>query len=340
MPDRRVLGAGMHGCRGAEDARFQFSLNSGENPFSIDDLIELLRANENTIFSLASERAIDPLTLRTQLLLHLPRLFATDGLPSDREIHREILAVSDFVEDQQRPYAQWLKPPDGPVALSDLEFVPLDAETARVFHERFHYVGSFRPGDHFAFREKASGRVVCIGSIASFDLMHAKETIAPHIDSKSVLVFSRFFTFRWAPPNTFSYFWGRLRRQLKKNERDAKLMFSFINPNIGFNASSHKAAQWRVFAEEAGTHYMYLDGRYRTMRFFVNNHGTSDVDQLRKKFGHSFQVSNMNLHPTLLLAIPLQRWARKVIPPKPHNFQRPVMAGSVVNALPRLQAAE
>src|SRR5262249_15782306 len=161
----------------------------------------------------AGERAIDPLTLRTQLLLHLPRLFATDGLPSERDIQQEILAVSDFVEDKQRPYAQWLKPPDKPIPLSDLEFVSLDAETARVFHECFHYVGSFRPGEHFAFQEKASGRVVCIGSIAGFDLKHAEDRIAPYIDSGSVLVFSRFFTFRWAPKNTFIHLFGTFRGQ-------------------------------------------------------------------------------------------------------------------------------
>jgi hypothetical protein len=74
--------------------------------FSVDDLTGLLRANENTISSLASERAIDPPTLRAQLLLHLPRFFATDGLPSERDIQRDILAVSDFVEDRQRSYAR------------------------------------------------------------------------------------------------------------------------------------------------------------------------------------------------------------------------------------------
>ena len=316
--------SGMYGCRQAEDPHVQFCFNPIEQPFSIDDLIELLRVNENAIFSLASERAIDPLTLRTQLLLHLPRLFSTDGLPSERDIQREILAVSDFVEERQRPYAQWLKPPDGPIALSDLEFVSLDAETARVFHECFHYVGSFRPGDHYAFREKASGRVVCIGSVASFDLKHAEDKIAPYIDPGSVLVFSRFFTFRWAPKNTFSHFWGKLRRQLRK-ERETSLMFSFVNPNLGFNACSHKAAQWQLFAQEAGTHYMYLDGRYRTMRFFVNNYGTSDADQLRKTLGRSFEVSTMELDPMLLLAIPLQRRARKAIPAKPYLFERPVL---------------
>jgi hypothetical protein len=330
----------------AEDSCLQFCSNPTvqefaevKRPFSIDNLIGLLRANERNIFSLASKRAIDPLTLRTQLLLHLPRLFTTDDLPSARDIQQEILAVSDFVEDRQHRYAHWLKPPERPIALSDLEFVSLDAETAKIYHECFHYVGSFRPGEHFALRVKDSDRVVCVGSIAGFDLKHAEEKIAPHIDPRSVSVFSRFFTFRWAPQNTFSYFWGRLRRQLRE-EYDTKLMFSFINPNMGFNACSHKAAQWKLFAQEAGTHYMYLDGRYRTMRFFVENCGMNDPDELKEKLGNSFEVSTMKLYPVQLLAIPLQRWARKLIPVYPYQFQRPVLAGARINPPQALQAAE
>jgi hypothetical protein len=106
---------------------------------------------------------------------------------------------------------------------------------------------------------------------------------------------------------------------------DAKLMFSFINPNIGFDARSHKAAQWRDFAYEKGTRYMYLDGRYRTMRFFVENYGMSDANELKKKLGNSFKVSTVGLHPVLILAIPLRRRARKAIPMKPYLFARPAL---------------
>jgi len=108
-------------------------------------------------------------------------------------------------------------------------------------------------------------------------------------------------------------------------QHDTKLMFSFINPNVGFNANSHKAAQWMAFAHEEGTRYMYLDGRYRTMRFFVENYGVSDSNELKKKLGKSFEVSTMELHPVSILAIPLQRRARKAIPMKPYLFERPVL---------------
>ena len=292
---------------------------------NIDDLIALVRANEDSIFSHAHEREIDPLTLRSQLLLHLPRLVTADYFPDEHDIRREVIAASDFLEVRQRPHAEWLKQPERSIALSDLEFVPLETKTAKIYHECFHYVGSYRAGQHFAFRDRDSGKVVCIGSVANFDLKHAEEKIAPHVDPKSVLVLSRFFAFRWAPQNTFSHFHGKLRLQLMQ-DFDTKLMFSFINPNLGFNGRSHQgAAHWVPFAREAATRYMYLDRRYRPMRFFVNNYGTSDAKELKKKLGPSFEVSTMDLDPMLLLAIPLQRRARKAIPPKPYLFERPVL---------------
>lgn len=290
----------------------------------IDDLIALVRANEDDIFSHARERAIDPLTLRSRLLLHLPQFATGTSLLGEDVIQREIRAVSDCVEDIQCPYAHWLKQPEKPIALSDLEFISLDEDTAKIYHERFHYIGSYRPGRHFAFQDRNSGRIVCIGSIACFDLKHAEKKIAPDVDPRSAFMLSRFFKFRWAPEKTFSHFHGKLRLKLIK-EFDTKLMFSFVNPNLGFNTSSYKSANWTLFAREAATRYMYLDGRYRTMRFFVSNYGTSDTDQLSKELGHSFQVSTVNLKPMLLLAIPLQRRARKAIPPKPYLFERPVL---------------
>lgn len=290
----------------------------------IDDLIAIIRANDSNVFSHARARAIDPLTLRSQLLLHLPRLVTADYFPDARDIKREVQVASDYLEDIQRPYAEWLKPPEKPIALDDLEFVSLDEDIAKVYHERLHYIGSYRPGRHFAFQDRNSGRIVCIGSIACFDLRHAEEMIAQDVDPRSAFMLSRFFAFRWAPEKTFSYFYGKLRLKLIA-EFDAKLMFSFVNPNLGFNAGSYRSANWILFARETATRYMYLEGRYRTMRFFVSKYGTSNSEQLSKKLGHSFQVSTVNLQPMLILAIPLQRRARKAIPPKPYLFERPVL---------------
>jgi len=117
---------------------------------SVDDLIARVRANEDNIFSRARGRAIDPLALRSRLLLNLPRLVTADGLPGERDIQQEILAVCDFLEESKRKYepeyTQSLEPPERPIALGDLEFGPLDVATAKMYHESFHYIGSYRPG--------------------------------------------------------------------------------------------------------------------------------------------------------------------------------------------------
>lgn len=280
---------------------------------SIDDYLGLVHAHEAGIFTLAQERGIDPLTLRSQLLLHLPR---------SGDFQQEALKASKLVTKKQHPYAHWIKPPENPVTLDDLEFGPLDADTAKIYHENFHYVGSYRPGHYYAFRIKGSDRIVCMGSVANFDLKHVEEKIAAYINPQSVLMFSRFFAFRWAPKNIFSYFWGKLRQQLIK-EHNTKLMFSFINPNLGFDARSHKAAQWQDFAYEEATQYMYLDEQYRTMRFFVENFGTNDPIKLKAKLGASFEMATMQLHPLQILANTLQQQARIVIPTIPYLFQRP-----------------
>jgi len=61
------------------------------------------------------------------------------------------------------------------------------------------------------------------------------------------------------------------------------------------------------------------------MRFFVENYGVSDPDQLKEKLGNSFEVSTIDLRPMLILALPLRRRAEKAIPMEPHLFERPVL---------------
>src|ERR1700747_3564060 len=101
-----------------------------KRPPSIEDLIARVRADEDKIFSQAHQRAIDPLALRSRLLLHLPRLVTADELPSERDIQQEILAVSHSLEESkhkyEREYTRSLELPEKPIALGDLEFGPLD----------------------------------------------------------------------------------------------------------------------------------------------------------------------------------------------------------------------
>jgi len=281
--------------------------------YSIDDYLGLVRIHEAKIFAVAQKLEIDPLTLRSRLLLHLPR---------SGDFKEEVLKASNFVREKQHPYALWMRPPENSVSLNDLEFGSLNEDDAKIYHENFHYVGSYRPGHHYALRIKGSDKIACIGSIANFDLEHVKDKIKDHIDLQSVLMFSRFFAFRWTPKNTFSRFWGKLRQRLIK-DYNTKLMFSFVNPNLGFDARSFKGADWVDFAYEETTQYMYLDSQYQTMRFFVKNFGTNDPVKLKEKLGPQFEIATTKLHPLQILANTLQRQTSEIIPIKPYLFQRP-----------------
>jgi hypothetical protein len=288
----------------------------------IDNLIALVRSHEKMLVTLADRSMIDELTLRCQLLLHLPRLVIGHQLPSSDELLREAERLKERLAEKQRPYTMWLRVQEAEISINELDFVPLDEERAKVFHEDFHYVGSYRPGIHYALIHQASGKVACMGSVAEFDLHHAAEKIPVYLKSESVAAASRFFAFRWAPKNCFSFFWRKMAQHLKA-KYGTELLMSFINPNIGFAGSSHLATQWSLFALEEGAQYLYVDGNYRTARQLMREFGTSNVSGLQKVLGTRLQVSAIAMHPLRLYAKPLSRRAGRAIPPQPYIFPRP-----------------
>ena len=300
----------------------------------IDDLIAFVRSHERTLAALASRSMVDELTLRCQLLLHLPRLAIEGQLPSDVALFREAERLKEGLVEKQRHHATWLVGLETEIDVNALDFVPLDEERAKVFHERFHYVGSYRPGIHYALVHPASGKVACMGSVAEFDLVHAAEKLPDYFRSESgeklpgglrsepVAVASRFFAFRWAPKNCFTFFWRRMARHLRATYR-TELLMSFINPNIGFKGCSHLAAQWSLFALEEGPQYLYVDGNYRTARQLMREFKVSNVSALQNVLGKRLEFSTMAMHPLRLYAKPLSRRARLAIPSQPHIFFRP-----------------
>jgi hypothetical protein len=292
------------------------------SPDTIDSMISFVMAHEHRLVSIAEEKNIDALTLRTRLLLHLPRLLKEGDQVTLDQMSTEAQRVSEHIARLQRPYTSWLKSPGSEITLDDLEFIHLDAERARAFHEAFHYIGSFRLGENFALVLRGTDKVVCMGSMSEFDFVHSHEEIAPYLPMDRVMVATRFFAFRWAPQNSFSFFWAKVSEYFEK-ECGVELFLSFINPNLGFSGASHKGAPWQLFATEDGVEYMYLDGEYVTMRYLVKTYGTNDFAELKKHLGNSLQVSMLIMHPILLFANPMTKRARNAIPAKPYLFFRP-----------------
>lgn len=255
---------------------------------NIDQLMANVKAEDEFLSSLAYRHLIDPLTLRSCLLLHLPQF-------DKPNIWHEAKIIAKQIEELQAPYSEWLMPIN--VKLKQLEFVIIEEELAKVFHERFHYVHSFRPGLHFAMIY--GDRIVCQGSVAKSDL-----SFLPHAD----FVLSRFFAFRWAPENIFSYFHAAMRKHLIQ-EYNTKLIASFINPNIGFSGKSHLGAQYKIFGYEYGTKYAYVDDKYRTMRYI-------------RAHNQRFTLNRIELNPLMVLVNKFQK-GPFIIPSMPFVLHRP-----------------
>ena len=263
----------------------------------------MITLDQHEVDACAAMHNIDPLALRSQTLLHIPRLSADGNTPGPGDTRDEMFRLAALLQARTKNYAHHLAPPRTELTLDDLEFIKLDETTARMFHENFHYVGSFRPGFHFGYLDKTSGKIVCIGSVALCDLGHVLDMIKDKITPTQAMTYTRFFAFRWAPANTFSHFTKRLSSHLIKNF-STKILFTFINPNLGFNGGSHLGAGFKPFALEEGTHYMYFNSRYLTMRHLIQAHGTSDPTKLRALLGDSFLVSQEKLLPMEILAKP------------------------------------
>jgi len=280
--------------------------------------------DQHEVDECAAMHNIDPLALRSQTLLHIPRLSADGGVPGPGDFRDEMFRLAALLQARTKNYAHHLAPPRTELTLDHLEFIKLDETIAKKLHENFHYIGSYRPGFHFGYLDKTSGKIVCIGSVALCDLAHVIDKIKDKIVPAEAFTYTRFFAFRWAPANTFSHFTKRLSSHLIKNF-STKILFTFINPNLGFSGGSFIGAGFKPFALEEGTHYMYFNSRYLTMRHLIQTHGTSDPTKLRKLLGESFLVSQEKLLPMEILAKPLTQRANLVIPKEPYLFQRPIL---------------
>lgn len=220
-------------------------------------------------------------------------------------------------------YTKWNIPPRENVRLEQLEFVPINEHLARIYHEHFHYIHSFRPGHHYALMDIATHAIAAIGSVAVSDLTVNIFVRDRFPYEEDLWVYTRFYRHDWAPKNTFSYLWSKIRRKIRR-QFGAEMVFTFIDPNQGFEGKSHIAAGFSLFAEEHGTEYMFYDGNRMTTRWFVNEFGTNDTARLQEILGERFSIQYPPL-PMRVFACPLTKEARGLMSKSPHQIQRPVI---------------
>lgn len=267
-------------------------------------LIEYIQSNYFDIRRVADQLRVNARDIELQVLLHLPRFLNSGVFPSPFIFEDEVERLGTLVETRVSPFADWQRFPTQPSVLPhDLKFTEVSEIEARIIHERFHYLASYRADSiHLGLRTLADNRLVSLLTLSPFDLRHITSKLPCEISSSQVLVVSRVYSFDWAPANTISYLMGQVYKWLKWEKPDVKMLLTYINPNVGFGGSSLKASNWVFFGRESGTRYAYLDGLYTTDRELISRFGTSNPYQISHSLKERFQVTQFPLAPLLLFS--------------------------------------
>ena len=206
---------------------------------------------------------ICPFDLKLRALLHLPRYQAADL--SDRHVlHEEINRLAKKAAFLQSHFSDWSSQTRiGTFEKHSVHVVESPQEMADVIHGNFHYIGSCRTGRHFSIYFDGIDFPAALATVSMMDVHKLKKHL-PCSEIQNNVLLSRVFAFRWAPRNTMSYLLGSIARRLKQEARFTSIS-TWLNPNLGFDASSYRAANWKYVGNEPTT-YRYFDGNYLTAR--------------------------------------------------------------------------
>ena len=221
---------------------------------------------QTAVADTSADLGVDESFLLRRVLLHLPR-FEPLKLEAEETILMEVNRLAKKARAAQESCL------DGTRVFSRIdcdrstrvEFI--DAELACAIHKQCHYIGVPRTGLHFGLFTSASHPVpVAIATCSELDVEHLLQRLPTDVMPANALLVSRVFAFNWAPRNSISRLFGGVRRWLRANN-SVKILFSYVNPNLGFTASSYRASGWRQVGEK-DIRYRYLNGDYVTAREF------------------------------------------------------------------------
>lgn len=248
----------------------------------------------------------DPLLESLRLLLQLPR-FSRNELSRSEVVLAELEKVKARIARDQFQHQSWLESGPWHYPLSSAWQVRrVQPQLADLVHSKFHYIGSKREGISFGlfWPTSASGAPpACLLTFSKYDL---SPRFLGSLDAKepSVVVLSRAYSFRWAPPNAFSFTLRRALEQLAELIPPLSWVLTYLNPNLGFDATSLQATNWSLVAKEPAR-YAYLDGNYITDR---------ELHSMAAKADLSVQVlvDSGRLRFSQALLQPLELYALKV----------------------------
>ena len=201
--------------------------------------------------------------LRLRSLLQLPR-HSLDDLLIGPVLEAEIHSAAHQIAGLQKNFRELLKGNSNVALTSSLPRIDEVPEvTARIIHERFHYLGSFRTGRHFGLYLQGDSRPAALATVSPMDVIRLKHYV-PEGKEDRIALLSRMFAFPWAPTNSLSWLLGAVGRKLRR-EADFDNLLTWVNPNLCFRGTSYKAANWTLVGSESIV-YRYIDGAYITAR--------------------------------------------------------------------------
>lgn len=265
---------------------------------------------------------LDSRQLLRRALLHLPR-FTRAELEDSKRVQGEIARVAAQL---QRAHAdapvELRKPRPSGVTLSACEIVEVPPPLAAAVHRSFHYLGTAREGSlHLGLRAPRVGLergLLALATFSKLDVPHLIDSLAfPPSSNARALVLSRLFAFASAPKNTMSYLLGRACDRLRQQDRHLRVVFTYLNPNLGFHGTVYRASNWRLYGFEYKRRYLYLDGDYLTERRALELFGSCDEVRLARMLGPRFARSLQPLRPLEIYA----RWLRHQRASLPLHFE-------------------
>lgn len=254
--------------------------------------------------------------LLRQVLLHLPRLEQVQ-LQHNSFVLREIARLSEWLLEGRRSVPPSLFDPNADALyLDDLVLGLVAPDVTRAILAHYHYLR--HPRDYVFSLGLASSRSdqarspVALFTLSELDVPHIIRMLPRCVQREEVLVLSRVYASRIAPKNTLSYGLRLLRHWLAKEAPHVRLLLTYINPNLGFDAASLRASNWSLFCREKRDHYLYLNDFYITDRECSRRFGSDSYEILRSIVGAKISRSRAKLQPLQMHSYFLQRRDRRI----------------------------
>lgn len=262
----------------------------------LDDCRSNAPAFAELVEGIAGPRNVPPRALSVRTLLHLPRLARSSGAIRRSDVIAELRRNADRLQTDYQAIEHLI--PSDEFPLSDLRFVEVGDGVADQVFSRLHYLRSARSGSlNFALVDPVHRRPVTLCSVSPLEWARVAHQLGRQFDvpSGSAWDVSRVYSFAAAPSNAISFLLAKVRQAMRM-VKDARVLTTAVDPNLGFGGASYRAANWQQWMSVEARPYLYVDGLYASPRQLRLRFGGANMKELRRANpGTRFEQSRVRL---------------------------------------------